>query len=143
MTTSGYSGADWVAASLKVQMSDFGRRVADLLGDVFLGIYHMNTRALAKADWANDRWVEVVQYGGLASVDGNELTRLVLLGHDRMIRVEIIGCGPGYLKLCFSPRHTRTGNLYESCPTIESAIAFLRQHYGTPVIEPEPVAASD
>lgn len=143
MSTSGYSGAGWIEQALKVEMSEFGRRVADLLGDVFLGIYHMNTKALKKADWTNERWIEVVQYGGLASVDGNELTRLVLLCHDRMIRVEVTGCGPNYIKLGFSTRLSRTGNLYERCPTIESAIASLRKHYGTPVIEPEPGADSE
>ena len=45
-----YSGADWIKGSLKREMSPFGELVADILGVVFLGIYHVDVKALERAE---------------------------------------------------------------------------------------------
>jgi len=41
-----YAGANWIKQSLKKEMSPLGVNVADLLGDVFAGIYHLDQSAL-------------------------------------------------------------------------------------------------
>lgn len=66
----------------------------------------------------------------LATFDFDNLTRAVVLAHDRMIRFAIEPSGPNMLKLCFSKRHTREGRMYERHPTIEEAIAGIRKNYG-------------
>lgn len=126
-----YSGKEWVKSALKLDgMSPLGEAVADLLGDTFLGIYHLPSRSLQKIDWKNDHFISLVYHGGLASVDSNELTRLIVLAHDRMIRVEIDGAAPKYLRIAFHQRHNREGgDFWDRCPTLDSHIEKIRQHY--------------
>jgi len=107
-------------------MSPLGEVVANLLGRVVRGIYHLKTSSLKKVDWANPHWIEFVWYGDMATVDFNNLTMLVVLAHDETIRVNLQGCGPGYMKMLFHQRKTRTGSISERCPTIEDHIAQIR-----------------
>lgn len=135
---SGYSGADWIYHSLATgEMSPLGIAVADLLGDVWLGIYHMNTTSLSKVDWANPYCVEVTlpRSGSLCTVDGNKLTILVVLAHDRMIRVGLEGVGPGYIRAQFHQRSSRDGRLMERYPTLEDHADLIRRHFSRPADE--------
>lgn len=125
----GYQGAGWVKLSLKKELSSLGESVADLLGDVFKGIYHLPDTALNKVKWDNDYCIEFTYYGSLETVDFNLLTILVVLAHDRMIRVSIRGIGPGYMRLQFHQRNARTGSMSERYPTIETHIEQIREHY--------------
>ena len=125
-----YSGSDWIKSSLKItEMSPLGEAVADLLGQVYLGIYHLPTSSLRKVDWMNDTWVSIAILGPLCTVDGNGLTRLVVLAHDRLIRVEIDGAAPNYLRLTFHQRKSREGRLYDRCPTMVNHINLIWDHY--------------
>ena len=124
-----YTGADWIESSLKIEMSDFGRQVADLLGQWYAGIYHGSWESFRKADWKSDLWISIVHYGPLSTFDFDNLTRLVVLCHDRMIRCEIVGCGPKYMRLNFSPRKNRDGHTYERHPEIETAVKAIRERY--------------
>lgn len=125
----GYAGADWIELSLKKGTSPLGRNVADLLGDVFKGIYHLQNSALKKVKWDDDYCIEFTLYGELSTVDFNLLTILVVLAHDRMIRVTIRGVGPGYMRLMFHQRTKRTGSISERYPTIEDHVKQIREHY--------------
>ncbi len=50
-----YAGSDWIKKSLKItKMSPIGEAVADLLGEVYQGIYHLETRSLRKVDWEHE-----------------------------------------------------------------------------------------
>ena len=70
---SNYSGADWLTDLIGAEnISPFGTTVANILGDVFLGIYHMNTGALRTADWKSDTWISVTNYGGLSTFDTDQ-----------------------------------------------------------------------
>jgi len=60
--------------------------------------------------------------GLLATFDFDLLTRIVLMSHERMIRVEIGSSGPRMVKLMFWKRHTREGRIHERHPTIEQAL---------------------
>jgi hypothetical protein len=122
-----YAGSEWIEESFKVEMSPLGREISDLLGDVFAGIYHLNHTSLFKVDWANDTWIEFVLNKTIATFDNNELTRLVILCHDRLIRCSIEGAAPGYLRLVFHKRKSRTGHLYDRHPTIEQATEYTRR----------------
>lgn len=124
-----YSGADWIESNLKCKCSALGTSVANLLGDVFKGIYHLSNGSLQKTNWENGYCIEYTLCGELSTVDFNLLTILVVLAHDRMIRVTIQGVGPGYMRLMFHQRTKRTGSMFERYPTIEDHIKQIREHY--------------
>lgn len=133
-----YAGADWIvdAGMAPNGMSDLGRDAADLLGDLFLGIYHMDSKHLAKVDWSNDHHIAVTVYGAMSTYDNDMLTRLVLLSHDRMLRVEISARTHKYVGLLFHRRHGRHGPIARRMPTLEAHVAQLRRHYAGPDARP-------
>lgn len=127
--TKKYAGADhqeWRWQRDGITPSPFGRQVADILGQVWRGIYHMDDRAIERADWANKHSIRVNIYGSLDTYDFDYLTRLVILCHDHCIRLEIIPSGPRGLGLCFSARTCRRGSVSRRHPTMETAIANCR-----------------
>lgn len=124
-----YAGADWLRESLKIEPSEIGAKAADLLGDVFLGLYHLNQTSLKKGIWTNPHYAQVTYYGGLATVDFNELTRLVVLAHNRMLRVELEGLAPNYIRIRVHARASRTGGIASRCPTMEEHMRIINNHY--------------
>ena len=56
-----------------------------------------------------------------ATYDGNELTRLVLMAHDRCIRVAISTRGMN-LNLKLHKRHCRTGSLFQRHPAMREVL---------------------
>ena len=125
-----HSGASWIKKSLKKEMSPLGEGVANLLGRVFRGIYHLKTSALNRVDWKNPYWIEFIYNSDLATVDFNLLTAIVVFSHDEMIRVSIEGCGPRYMRMIFHQRNKRDGSMFESFPTIEDHIKKIRSMEG-------------
>lgn len=67
--------------------------------------------------------------GRLSTFDFNDLTRLVLLAHDRCVRVEIVQGGPGRIGVAIWQRHSRVGDFASRHPTIEQALADWRQQF--------------
>jgi len=128
---SGYAGASWIEKNFKCRCSELGKNVADLLGDIFKGIYHLSYASLRKVGWESEHCIEYTLYGELSTVDFNLLTILVVLAHDRMIRVVIRGVGPGYMRLMFHQRTKRTGSVSERYPTLEDHTKIIREHYGS------------
>jgi len=119
-----YSGADW----LRTELSPLGRKVADILGAVFLGIYHLEQRELYKVDWTDPRCIEIGIYMELATFDASKLTGLVVACHDACVRMSIVPtCRPRHITLMFHQRKNRAGSMFERHPTIESAIAEFRK----------------
>ncbi|MFP4345627.1 MAG: hypothetical protein ACLFU8_13110 [Anaerolineales bacterium] len=120
-----YAGADWVREAFRIEPSELGAIVADLVGDVFFGIYHVQA-LLDKTDWTNPRWIEVQIDCDLSTVDNDLLTRLVVLAHDRMVRVSISGGWRSRLRLEFHKRDRREGAIWERYPTLEDHSAAIR-----------------
>jgi|SRR5688572_3797331 len=73
-------------------------------------------------------------YGCWSTWDFNDLTRAVVMSHDRMVRFEILPGGPGRLKFNLHKRHNRSGQMYERLPELEEHIAAIRQR--RPVSQP-------
>ncbi len=138
-----FSGADWVIKNLEYRaerevkkpskkpvpttMSEFGKTVADILGHVWRGIYHMDTDLLEKVDWSRDGLVVSIRNGEqLATFDYSQLTELVLLCHDHGIRLGIFAEFGGRLRLAFHQRR-RDGGMSERHPTLEEAITSIRE----------------
>lgn len=136
MTTQKYAGADWVASLKPTRpMSDLGRAAADLLGDVFLGIYHIDTKLFRQVDWSDEQCIFVPINSSLCTVDFDHLTRLMVLAHDRMLRVELKGRSRGWLSVGVWQRNSRTGSVWQRCPTLEEHAMQLRAHFNA---EPQP-----
>ena len=101
-------GAEWLAASLQHRRlepaSALGNAVADILGEVYYGIYHLDKTALfhKRTKWHDPQVIRVTVGGELATVDGRELTQLVLLTHGFGLRLAICGAANGYLVLQFT-----------------------------------------
>ena len=140
---SNYAGAEWLEKQLKCdgkKLSDFGRKVADLLGDAFGGIYHIDEFLFKKkVDWSNSWHVQIPYNRDLATFDFNTLTRLVVLCHDRCIRMSIKPTSPGYLYLQFWSRDGREGDVSKRHPTIETAIELVRSGCKREA-QPEPIS---
>jgi len=120
------AGADWIKGKFGAQFSLFGEDVADLLDDLYGGIYHVNHSALKRVDWAHGECIRLtIDDSRMSTFDCADLTKLVVLAHDRCIRVEIQAAAHGFLWLVFSPRN-RNGTMYERHPTLEDHIALLR-----------------
>ncbi len=113
-------------------MSPLGRRVADLLGQLFAGMYHLQSNITSKPDWSNERCIAVsVPIHNMGTYDFSGLTMLVVLCHDAAIRCELQASAFGYVKLCFSQRQ-RYGGCTERHPTMEQATAKIREKFAIP-----------
>jgi hypothetical protein len=125
-----YSGANWIKSSLKVEeMSPLGEAVADLLGSVFKGIYHLDMKALRRVEWANRHHIIfILSWHSLSTWDFNDLTRLVVLCHDKLLRLEIDAVAPHRMELMFHQRCVFNGeNGMVGHPTIEQNIEIIRK----------------
>jgi hypothetical protein len=121
------TGSDWLRGCRITSLSPLGEQVADLLGDLFVGLYHLD--GAESVDWANDHHIEVrVRYKEWASFDTNLLTKLVFLAHDRCIRVSVSPRSHLALTLLFHQRQ-RDGGTWARHPTIEDALAMYREFY--------------
>lgn len=114
-------------------MSDLGRKVADILGQVYAGIYHID-RDILRADLSGDRYIVLTMdaFRDYSTFDGSTLTDLVVLCHDAAIRLSIDPAGPRYFRLSFHQRK-REGDISQRMPTIEDAVK--RVHDGLLVEE--------
>jgi hypothetical protein len=65
----------------------------------------------------------------MSTFDYSNLTKAVVIAHDRMIRFQIEPSGPRMLKFTAHKRHLREGRMYERHPTMEEAISNVRKQY--------------
>ena len=120
-----YSGSDWLVKSYPdLKPSPLGLKVADILGMVWSGLYHIDPRALRKVNWADTYCISISLQCSLSTFDYNQLTELVILCHDQTIRLDI-SPHMRYLRLLFHQRW-RDGVFTERHPTIEEAIQTCR-----------------
>lgn len=100
-----HSGADWMAKQKCFKNpSQLAIKVADILGQVYLGIYHISGSVTSeKVDWQNESDVSVTIYGELATFDGSELTRLIICCVKLNVSVQVAGSFSHYTKLTFRP----------------------------------------
>jgi hypothetical protein len=63
--------------------------------------------------------------GGMATFDYDQLTKLVIMTHDKCVRVELIPVRNGVLKIAIWKRLS-SGMMHERHPTIEQAIESYR-----------------
>lgn len=91
-----------------------------LLADCFGGEHHL------EPVYIHGRGLRTSSWGGkLATFDFDYLTRLVLLAHERCIRIEIVQGGPNRVGIVAHKRHAREGDMAVRHPTIDQAIVRL------------------
>ncbi len=123
----GYTGARWLEQSCKCEVSAFGRKVGDILGNAFKGIYHIHKAVMHKrVQWDDKDMIEVVLGCELATHDGSELTELVVLCHDACVRLAIDGVSNGYIKLRFTNRDRGNDFMYNH-PTMSRALSRMAE----------------
>lgn len=70
-------------------------------------------------------WMVRHDRGDLSTFDYNQLTRLVIMAHDKCIRVSIMPLSKAALQICIWKRE-REGSMSERHPTLEQAIEKFR-----------------
>ena len=88
----------------------------DFFIEFFGGKHHFPSKI---KEWGNG-WCINSRYD-LATYDGNTLTRLVLMAHEKCIRVELLSAGLHGIKIILHKRQ-RDGRLFERHPTIEQVL---------------------
>lgn len=110
-------------AHRKDWMTDDQWECAQMFADVVGGFHHV---AGTFKPWGDGIKVSVFS-SRWATFDFDGLTRLVVLAHDRMIRVAVVPSGPRMIGFEMWKRHTREGSMFERHPTMEQAIAVHRR----------------
>lgn len=135
--TAYYAGADWLETNIKymkpgVTISPLGRQVADLLGELFLGLYHLDSKTISRVDWSDTFCVEVsIGWKDWATYDFDNLTRLVFLSHHMAIRVSMDASKHGWMKLMFWQR-SRDGSLCKRHPSLDEAVRKFKESVSIP-----------
>jgi hypothetical protein len=97
-----YAGANWLKESKKKELSPFGDRVADVLGQVEKGLYHMEgCLNYLHSDWQSNCKIEVPLRSNLATFDAPNLTLLVFCCIKAEMMVEISGFSASAVRLKF------------------------------------------
>ena len=103
-------------------MSDDQYKCYKMLADMSGGFHHIYNPV---KPWGDGITTNI--YGHWSTFDFSQLTALIVLCHDRMIRAEISACNMQYFKLVLHKRQKREGHMFEKHPTIEDAIKTFRR----------------
>ncbi len=95
----------------------------DFFTDFYCGEHHIpnELRACGGSGWS------VVDTNYMSTTDNDRLTKLVVMAHDRCLRVSIAPFGANRYKITLHKR-SRTGNISESHSTIEDAVTRIREY---------------
>lgn len=111
---------------LPVQLSEFQKKVVDIVGMVGGGIY--NAPIADKIDWTyGGRGVAVIWKREMATWDFNQLTMLVFLCHEARIRCQIESAGPRMMRLSFWERK-HEGSMPVRHPSLDEAVAAFKKY---------------
>lgn len=89
--------------------------------ELYRGEHHLPSKI---KDWGFGWCVE--DFAGMATFDYTNLTRFVVMCHDKCIRGEIRPSSPKSMKVCIWKRQGRDGSISSRHPTIETAIETIR-----------------
>ena len=127
-----YAGADWLKSNMKflkpdmTTVSELGCKVADLLGELYAGIYHLDNKTIEKVEWNNKSYIQVtIGWKDWSTFDFDILTRLVFLAHHMAIRVDLTPVKYQYMRLLFHQRN-RSGDIFHRHPTLDEAVASFK-----------------
>ena len=114
---------EWVAGHLGRDLRPMERALVSLVCDALrTGPWNLKWGSLEGSDL---RASVAVRDDRLATYDADGLTRLVILAHDRCVRLQLTQSGPGRIRVSIT-RRQRNGEIYRRHPTIEQAVADVR-----------------
>lgn len=108
------------------EMQSITKKSLILLSNLCGGLHHLGDNQVRRILKENDSWCVKYLAGHLATYDGWELTKLVLLAHDMAIRVEIQPCNFRYFTILFHERQ-REGEFSRRHPSIEQVLQAWRK----------------
>lgn len=94
----------------------------DFFAEMYFGAHHIPGKV---KEHGSGFCVE--HHGGMATFDFDQLTRFVVMCHDKCIRGEIKASSPRFIKVCIWSRDNRDGPMWQRHPTIEQAIEIQRK----------------
>ncbi|MEH6734076.1 MAG: hypothetical protein V7690_05470 [Shewanella sp.] len=103
------------------------RECFDFLCDIHGGANHMFGKIQASGE--HGLFINSKASHYMSTFDYSNLTKAVVIAHDRMIRFQIEPSGPRMLKFIAHKRHTREGDMSECHPAMEEAIRNIRKQY--------------
>jgi len=105
----------WIEQKYKLKVSKFMQEVLDILDCVYSGLHHTNYYDQWKRNqYCETRSAEYVDRANeLSTYDFNRLTKLVVLGHDKGIRISVTSDKKKGLVILF---HNRMGNQSDNFP---------------------------
>ena len=107
-------------------MNDDHIECFEMLCDLFRGYQHV----YGKINQSGDSGITINARNCdnfFGTVDYNNMTRVVVMSHDRCIRFSICPSGPRMLSLAFHKRHAREGDISERVPVLEDHIKSIRE----------------
>lgn len=137
------AGTDYMKSNFpKVNLSPLGIDVANILAYVMGGLHHSDPKEMKRVEWSDTHSMAYRWYHEVATWDGWQLTALVLLAHDRNVRVSIRSCPTrNHIEIRFM-RNTLAGAYGQVAhPTMEEHVARIREYYGHEIVDrPRPEA---
>ncbi|MEM9944716.1 MAG: hypothetical protein AAF810_01445 [Cyanobacteria bacterium P01_D01_bin.36] len=128
-----FAGTNWLISQSKydsrihMPFSDLGIKVANVLGQVFQGIYHISDDIYPFIpEWGDEQMISVRLHSCLSTFDNPQLTLLYLCCKAAKINVYIRGRANGCLLLAFSDRELRQVSAYEASAI--SVSTFMAKH---------------
>jgi hypothetical protein len=134
-----YAGANWLLQN-QCELSSFGIAVANILGQVNCGIYHIGGSVLRdRKIWRNEHEIKLSVAERFATFDGLDLTFLMFCCHAAGISAELRAIpSAGYIQMVFS-RFTWPANWSKpDLPDFEQCASFLLQNNANPIVEEFP-----
>jgi hypothetical protein len=98
----------------------------------FAELFHGDHHIPSKLHRFGYGWKISVPGGMFATFDNYLLTKLVLLAHDRMMRIELIASGPRMIGMAIHKRGGRRGPFWYRHSSIEEAIKRHRENHAKP-----------
>jgi hypothetical protein len=120
--------AGWVRKNIDYEMSELGKTVANIVGYSGGGIYNCPVN-VDKTDWSDPWYIKVMFGKYLTNWDFCDLSKLWVLCHRKMVRIEINPCSPTHLKIEFWQRKKREGGTSERLPDCEEMIALVDSEF--------------
>jgi hypothetical protein len=134
-----YAGANWLLRN-RCELSSFGIIVANILGQVNCGIYHIDDDVLRdRKVWRNEHEIKLSVYDRFSTFDELDLTFLIFCCHAAGISVELRAIPrAGYIQMVFS--YLPVVAHWDKSPgaTFEQCVTHLFQDQPNPPIEERP-----
>lgn len=102
-------------------------RAEDFFAELYKGHHHIPSPGVRQFEKDRLWWYVIDHASRYSTYDGDLLTRLVFLCHDKHVRAELRDGGFGRIKIIITPRD-REGYIFERHPTIGEALENWREN---------------